>query len=47
MLCRIEIAQTPAIEAGTLPAASQSASPMLTVPILRWRQPPTVLVTAA
>ena len=41
------ITQTPAIADGTLPTASQKASPLWTVPSFRCFQPPTVLVTAA
>src|SRR3954453_20880981 len=37
---------TPATDAGTLPNASHTDTPMSTVPLRKWRQPPTVLVSA-
>ncbi len=41
-----ETSATPLTAAGTLPSASHLTSSMFTVFIRRWRQPPTVLVTA-
>ncbi len=37
---------TPATEAGTLPTASHVETPTSTVPLRRWRHPPSVFVIA-
>ncbi len=45
-LCRTLSSQTPTSAPGTLPTASHFETPRSTVPLRRWRQPPSVFVTA-
>ena len=44
--CSTETIATPSTAAGTLPKESHLTSSMFTVFMRKWRQPPTVLVTA-